>query len=90
MQGMASDPPPEPGRGPQAKKPARARDRKIRKGVRNVHLAALGWNFVTAPLVGGGIGYVIDHYAGTYPWAMVIGLFLGFVSAFIDLIRGVR
>ncbi len=67
-----------------------ARNRKIRKGVRNVHLATLGWNFVTAPLVGGGIGYVIDYYFDCYPWAMVVGLFLGFVSAFIELIRGVR
>ena len=55
-----------------------------------MHLATLGWNFVTAPLVGGGIGYVIDYYVDTYPWAMVVGLLLGFVSAFIDLIRGVR
>lgn len=87
---MASGTSPEPSRGPGAKKTTSARDAKIRKGVRNVHLAALGWNFVTAPLVGGGIGYVIDYYVGTYPWAMVVGLFLGFISAFIDLIRGVR
>ena len=87
---MASGTSPEPSRGPEAKKTTSARDAKIRKGVRNVHLAALGWNFVTAPLVGGGIGYVIDYYVGTYPWAMVVGLFLGFISAFIDLIRGVR
>ena len=87
---MASDHSPEPRRGPQSKKPAKTRDQKIRRGVRNVHLAALGWNFVTAPLVGGGIGYVIDYYFDTYPWAMVVGLFLGFVSAFVDLIRGVR
>ena len=87
---MASNPSPEPSRGPNAKKTPSARDRKIRTGVRNVHLATLGWNFVTAPLVGGGIGYVIDYYVGTYPWAMVVGLFLGFISAFIDLIRGVR
>ena len=87
---MASDPSPEPSRGSEAKKTTKPRDRKIRKGVRNVHLATLGWNFVTAPLVGGGIGYVIDSYVDSYPWAMVVGLFLGFVSAFIDLIRGVR
>ena len=87
---MASDPSPEPSRGQPAKKTARARDQKIRTGVRNVHLATLGWNFVTAPLVGGGIGYVIDYYVDTYPWAMVAGLLLGFVSAFVDLIRGVR
>ena len=87
---MASDPSPGERSGSQAKKTTGARDRKIRKGVRNVHLATLGWNFVTAPLVGGGIGYVIDYYVDTHPWAMVVGLLLGFVSAFIDLIRGVR
>ena len=87
---MASDPPPGERRGPQAKETTKPRDQQIRKGVRNVHLAALGWNFVTAPLVGGSIGYVVDYYIDIYPWAMVVGLFLGFVSAFIDLIRGVR
>ncbi len=87
---MTSNPSPESGRGRKAKKTSNARDKKIRRGVRNVHLATLGWNFVTAPLVGGGIGYLFDRYVGTYPWAMVVGLILGFVSAFIDLVRGVR
>ena len=87
---MASDSSPEPGRGPDTGKSSRERDKKIRAGVRNAHLAALGWNFVTAPLVGGGIGYLIDYYADFYPWAMIAGLILGFISAFVDLIRGVR
>ncbi len=85
---------PAPSLGARRKAPARkttgSRDERIRKGVRNIHLATLGWNFVTAPLVGGGMGYGIDWLLGSYPWAMVVALLLGFVSAFIDLIKGVR
>ncbi len=87
---MASGSPPGANRGSPAKGTAGSRDAKIRKGVRNVHLATLGWNFVTAPLVGGGLGYGLDALFGSYPWGMVAGLLLGFVSAFIDLVKGAR
>lgn len=86
---MASGSPPEANRGRGASA-GKAREEKIRKGARNVHLAALGWNFVTAPLVGGGLGYGLDALSGWYPWGMIAGLLLGFVSAFLDLVRGVR
>ncbi len=89
---MASGSPPEAnrGRGTSAGRSRAPRDEKIRKGARSVHLAALGWNFVTAPLVGGGLGYGLDALSGWYPWGMIAGLLLGFVSAFLDLVRGVR
>ncbi|MEE9273955.1 MAG: AtpZ/AtpI family protein [bacterium] len=58
--------------------------------MRQLNAASLGWNFVTAPLVGGALGYGADWLLGSYPWSMIVGLFLGFVAAFVDLIRSVR
>lgn len=39
--------------------------------------------------VGGGalIGWVIDHFAGTQPWGLLVMLFLGIVVAFRNIIR---
>ncbi len=53
-------------------------------------MASLGTNFVTAPIVGGALGYGIDWLIGTYPWGMVAGIALGFVSAFIEILRSSR
>jgi F0F1-type ATP synthase assembly protein I len=63
---------------------------KIRLNLRQLRAAAVGWNFITAPLAGGAVGYGIDWLMGVYPWAMGIGIFLGFVSAFIELMRSAR
>ena len=52
--------------------------------------ASVGWNFVTSPLVGAGLGYGVDWLISSYPWGMVVGLILGFVSAFIELMRIAR
>lgn len=39
--------------------------------------------------VGGGafIGWVIDHFAGTSPWGLLVMLFFGIVVAFRNIIR---
>ncbi len=39
--------------------------------------------------IGGGsfIGWVIDHFAGTSPWGLLVMLFLGIVVAFRNIIR---
>ncbi|MBT3353206.1 MAG: hypothetical protein HOC91_16645 [Nitrospinaceae bacterium] len=52
--------------------------------------ASVGWNFVTSPLVGGGLGYGVDWLISSYPWGMVVGFILGFISAFIELMRIAR
>ncbi|MFC1491533.1 AtpZ/AtpI family protein [Nitrospinota bacterium] len=52
--------------------------------------ASVGWNFVTAPLVGAALGYGVDWLISTYPWAMIAGIVLGFVSAFIEVMRMTR
>ena len=39
-------------------------------------------------ILGGGIiGWVIDHFAGTSPWGLLIMLFLGIVVAFRNIIK---
>ncbi len=62
-------------------------DARHRIRLRELRAASAGWNFVTAPLVGGGLGYGVDWLLSTYPWGMVVGGILGFVSAFIELLR---
>ena len=39
--------------------------------------------------IGGGafIGWVIDHFAGTSPWGLLVMLFLGIIVAFRNIIR---
>ena len=49
-------------------------------------------NRVLAELIGGMIGgaligWVIDRFAGTSPWALLVMLFLGIVVAFRNIIR---
>lgn len=62
-------------------------DGRFRVRVKALRAASVGWNFVTAPLVGAALGYGIDTLAGVYPWTMVVGIILGFVSAFIEVMR---
>ena len=49
-------------------------------------------NRVLAELIGGMvggalIGWVIDRFAGTSPWALLVMLFLGIIVAFRNIIR---
>lgn len=49
-------------------------------------------NRVLAELLGGllggaVIGWVIDHFAGTSPWGLLVMLFLGIIVAFRNIIR---
>ena len=39
--------------------------------------------------IGGGalIGWVIDHFAGTSPWGLLVMMFLGIIVAFRSIIR---
>ncbi|NUQ19036.1 MAG: F0F1 ATP synthase assembly protein I [Sphingomonas sp.] len=42
---------------------------------------------VGCPLGGGIVGWVIDRFAGTKPWAMLVMLFLGFAVGVWNVIR---
>jgi ATP synthase protein I len=63
---------------------------KLRSKLNQLRMVSLGSNFATAPIVGGALGYGIDWLIGTYPWGMVGGIALGFVSAFIEILRHAR
>lgn len=49
-------------------------------------------NRVLAELIGGigggaFLGWVIDHFAGTSPWGLLVVMFLGIIVAFRNIIR---
>lgn len=47
----------------------------------------LSSEFIAAILVGALIGYLIDTFAGTSPWGMIIFLLLGFVAGVVNVLR---
>ncbi len=47
----------------------------------------LSTEFVVAILVSVGIGWAIDKYLGTAPWAMIVMLPLGFVAGVKNIMR---
>ena len=49
--------------------------------------AGASYTLVGGILVLGGIGFAVDHYRGTAPWGVIIGLVLGVVVGFYDLVK---
>jgi ATP synthase protein I len=47
----------------------------------------LASEFVAAILVGGGLGFGIDYFFHTTPWAMIVLLLLGFAAGVLNVIR---
>ncbi len=47
----------------------------------------LSTEFVAGILVGAGLGYLIDQFAGTTPWGMIIFLFVGFGAGIVNVLR---
>lgn len=74
-------------------KAAREReDERNRPQVKGVDADYRSGNRVLADLLGGifgglVIGWVIDHFAGTAPWGLLVMLFLGIIVAFRNIIR---
>lgn len=60
---------------------------KFRSKLDELKMMSLASNFGTAPIVGGALGYGVDWLIGTYPWGMSAGVAMGFVSAFIGILR---
>jgi len=52
--------------------------------------AGASYTLVGGILVLGGIGYAVDHWRGTSPWGLIIGLILGIVVGFYDLVKSTR
>lgn len=68
---------------------ARAAEASSRDGSKREE--SRGWSvateFVGAMLVGGFLGWVIDRWAGTGPWGMIVLLLLGFVTGLRSALR---
>lgn len=47
----------------------------------------VGADLAAAVVVGGVLGYGIDSWLGTRPWAMILMLFLGFAAGFLNIYR---
>jgi len=47
----------------------------------------LSSEFVAGVLVGGLIGWAIDHFAGTTPWGLIVFLLLGFGAGTLNAMR---
>ncbi|NTF41069.1 AtpZ/AtpI family protein [Rhizobium rhizogenes] len=47
----------------------------------------LSSEFIAAIIVGAVLGYVLDRFAGTAPWGMIILLLLGFCAGVLNVLR---
>lgn len=43
--------------------------------------------FIAGVIVGGGLGWIIDYWAGTSPWGLIILLLLGFAAGVLNVLR---
>jgi len=47
----------------------------------------LSAEFVAGVIAGGVIGWLVDHFAGTSPWGLIVCLILGFFAGMLNLLR---
>lgn len=47
----------------------------------------LSSEFIAAIIVGALLGYLLDHFAGTGPWGMIVLLLLGFCAGVLNVMR---
>ncbi|MCB1414908.1 MAG: AtpZ/AtpI family protein [Nitratireductor sp.] len=47
----------------------------------------LSSEFISAILVGAGIGYLLDTFVGTTPWGMIVFLLIGFAAGIVNVLR---
>lgn len=70
---------------PHASDAAEAHAAESRKG----YAAAmkLSSEFIAGIVVGAFLGYLLDHFAGTGPWGMIVFLLLGFCAGVLNVLR---
>jgi F0F1-type ATP synthase assembly protein I len=52
--------------------------------------ATASYTLIGAIVVLGGVGYAVDRWIGTAPWGVFVGLLLGVVVGFYELVKAVR
>jgi F0F1-type ATP synthase assembly protein I len=50
----------------------------------------LGWTFLAAILVWGGLGWLADRWLGTEPLLLTVGCVVGIVAGFVHLVLVVK
>ena len=63
----------------------RAREAETRLGWR---MAGLAFIMSSEAAAGAGIGWVVDYFAATTPWGLVLGAILGITVGLTSLLRG--
>ena len=59
---------------------------QFQRNLRNsAPFAAASYTLIGAIVVLGGLGYFADHWLGTSPWLLLVGLLLGVVVGFYEL-----
>jgi len=53
-------------------------------------LSTIGLTLVLATVIGLAGGYFLDHWLGTKPWLMLVGLGFGIAAGFVNLFRSVK
>ena len=52
--------------------------------------ATASYSLIGAIVGLGGLGYLVDRWLGSAPWGVFVGLLLGFVVGFYELVKAVR
>ena len=50
----------------------------------------IGVELAVAPLVGGGLGWLLDSWLGTRPWCLVVFIVLGCIAGVMNVLRAMR
>ncbi|MCA1489528.1 AtpZ/AtpI family protein [Sinorhizobium alkalisoli] len=64
---------------------AEMRSAESRKGY--AEAMKLSSEFIAGIVVGAFLGYLLDHFAGTGPWGMIVLLLLGFCAGILNVLR---
>ncbi|MDR2351925.1 MAG: AtpZ/AtpI family protein [Deltaproteobacteria bacterium] len=74
---------------PESQDPPRVNSKKpfqIREGKMLATAMSIGLSMVFAIFLGLGLGYLVDKHFATKPWGILIGLLIGLIAAFNNLI----
>jgi len=50
----------------------------------------VGTEMTVATLLGAGLGYGVDHFVGTRPWGIVVGVVLGGAAGMLNVYRAAQ
>ena len=78
MDELRPDGPPEQTPPPDPRRPSGSRQRNGGNFASYYQIAGIGFEFIAAVLILGGIGWFIDGRAGTGPWGLIAGIACGF------------